>query len=78
MPKLRKPIEHRGTEPEGRAIGNELGVRYEGIQGAYKEIPSTMVFTDIRQTGSSFTANTLAEARASLATMRETFAKYSQ
>ncbi len=70
MPKERKPIEHRGKEPEGRAIGNELGVAYDG---KYEDIG--MSFTDVRQTGSSFTAFTLEEARTELTKMREAFAK---
>ncbi|KKM23312.1 hypothetical protein LCGC14_1616460, partial [marine sediment metagenome] len=69
------PIEHRGTEPEGIAIADELGVRFEGIQQGVEDIPSKMMFTDVQQTGSTFTANTLEEARTKLADMRAAFAK---
>jgi len=69
------PIEHKGTEPEGIAIADALGVRFEGIQVGVAEIPSRMMFTDVRETGSTFTANTLEEARTKLADMRAAFAK---
>ena len=70
MPKERKPIEHRGKEPEGRAIGDKLDVAYDG-----KYEDSGMSFTDVRQTGGSFTAFTLEEVRTKLTKMREAFAK---
>ncbi len=68
-------IEHRGTEPEGIAMADELGVRYDGILEGIAELPSKMMFTDVRQTGSTFTANTLEEARTKLADMRAKFAR---
>ncbi|KKM69471.1 hypothetical protein LCGC14_1450480, partial [marine sediment metagenome] len=67
-------IQHKGTEPEGIAIGNELGVRYEGVQEGIADVPSTMMFTDVQQTGSTFTAKTLEEAQTKLTAMREAFA----
>ncbi|KKM96824.1 hypothetical protein LCGC14_1174260, partial [marine sediment metagenome] len=75
LEELEAPIEHRGTEPEGIEIADEIGVRFEGIQPGFAEIPSKMMFTDVRQTGSTFTANTLEEATTKLADMREKFAK---
>ena len=69
------PIEHRGVEPEGIEIADELGVRFEGVQAGIEDIPSKMMFTDVSQTGSTFTANTLAEAKTKLADMRAAFAK---
>ena len=69
------PIEHKGTEPEGIKIADELGVRFEGTQPGFQEIPSKLMFTDVKETGSTFTANTLEEARTKLADMREKFAK---
>ncbi len=67
------PVVHRGTEPEGIAIGDEVGVRYDGIQEGFGDTPSTMMFTDVRQTESTFTAHTPEEARTKLANMREEF-----
>jgi len=64
-----EPIKHRGTEPEGIAIANELGVAYDGMWENRE-----MSFTDVRQTGSSIAAFTLEEARTKLAKMRELFA----
>ncbi len=69
-----KPIEHKGTEPEGIAIGNELGVRFEGIQEGIEELPDQFTFTD-PQTGSTFLATTLEGARTRLASMRAKFAE---
>ena len=66
-------IVHKGTEPVGIDIADKLGVRFEGIQEGFEEIPSMMMFTDVRQTGSTFTANTLDEATTKLANMREAF-----
>jgi len=71
---IRKPpavevvIEHRGTEPEGIAIADKLGVRYDGIQ---KEIG--MQFTDIRGTGSTFYATSMEDAREELRKQRRLF-----
>jgi hypothetical protein len=73
LPTAPAVIVHKGTEPEGISIGNEIGVRYEGIQEGI--VPTTMMFTDVRQTGSTFTATTLEEARTKLANMREAFAR---
>ena len=64
------PIVHRGTEPEGRAIADELGIAYDGIQ-----IEVGFQFTDVRQTGTTFYARTLAGARAGLAKKRRLFAR---
>ncbi len=68
-----EPIVHRGTEPEGIAIADELEVRYDGIQEGIEDIPSKMMFTDVRQTRTTFVANTLEEARTKLAEKRELF-----
>ncbi len=63
-------IKHRGVEPEGIAIADELGVAYDGIfEGLGYQ------FTDVMETGSSFIANTLKEAGLKLARMREAFAR---
>ncbi len=62
------PVEHRGIEPEGIAIANQLGVQYDGIQA---EIG--MQFTD-PQTGSTTYGNTLEEVRTNLENMRAGFA----
>ena len=61
-------ITHRGTEPAGIAIANQLGVQYDGIQA---EIG--MQFTD-PQTGSTTYGNTLEEVRTNLENMRAGFA----
>jgi len=81
LEELEAPIDHRGTEPEGIAIADELGIRYEGIQvgaPAFRDlpaVPSRMLFTDLTVTDSTFTAESLGDATAKLAAMRETFAK---
>ncbi len=62
------PVEHRGTEPEGIAIGDELGLRYDGIQ---EELG--MQFTDVRQTGTTFYATSIEEARQELRNKRRLF-----
>lgn len=67
-------IEHRATEPEGLAIAVQLGLRYDGVQEGFGDIPTAYMFTDILQTGSSFPAETLSEAKDSLAAMRKRFA----
>ncbi len=69
------PIIHRGKEPEGIAIADELGVRYDGIQPGFKDIPSAYMFTDVLQTGSTFTGKNLEEVRTKLAAMRKAFTK---
>ncbi len=61
-------ITHRGTEPAGIAIANQLRVQYDGIQA---EIG--MQFTD-PQTGSTTYGNTLEEVRTNLENMRAGFA----
>lgn len=66
----RSKIVHRGTEPEGIAIGNKLGIAYDGIQ-----IGIGMQFTDVAETTTTFYANTLEEARTKLVEKRELFAK---
>ena len=63
-------IVHRGTEPEGIAIADELGLKYEGLS---KELG--MAFTDVRETGSTFHARTLEAARTKLADMKKAFAE---
>ncbi len=63
-------VVHKGTEPEGIEIADELGVRFEGIQEG-----AGLMFTDVRETGSTFTALTLEEARTKLADMRTKFAE---
>ena len=63
-------IEHRGTEPEGRAIGDKLGIAYDGKQ----EIVG-MQFTDIAVTGTTFYGNTLEAVRAKLIEKRRLFGK---
>ncbi len=60
----------RGKESEGIMIADELGLRYDGIQ---EEIG--MQFTDVAETGTTFYANTLEEARTKLAEKREAFAQ---
>ena len=67
-------IVHRGTEPEGIKIGDELGARYDGVLEGIEDIPSFMLFTDLK-TGSTFAANTLGEAKTRLAAMRLLFTK---
>ena len=64
------PIIHRGDEPEGRAIADELGIAYDGIQ-----IEVGFQFTDVLQTGTTFYARTLAGARAGLARKRRLFSE---
>lgn len=66
-----KPAEvtHRGAEPEGIAIGDELGIAYEGIQ---EELG--MQFTDVKETGTTFYAQSLEEAKRKLAEKRKLFA----
>lgn len=61
------PIVHRGKEPKGIAIGNELGVTYDGIQEGIG-----MQFTDPK-TGSTTYGNTLEEVKANLQKMRARF-----
>ncbi len=72
-PEVTKPpveIVHRGTEPEGIAIADELGLQYDGIQEGLG-----MQFTDVAETGTTFYANTLEEARSNLTETRASFAK---
>ncbi|KKL07720.1 hypothetical protein LCGC14_2583190, partial [marine sediment metagenome] len=69
------PIVHRGTEPEGISIGDELGVRYDGMFEAVSDVAAQMSFTDVQQTKDTFTARSLEEARTKLAAMREAFAE---
>ncbi len=73
-PKGENPIIHRGKEPEGIAIANELAIRYDGIQKGEGNIPDAMQFTDIQQTGSTTYGNTLEEVRTNLKDMRAKFA----
>jgi len=58
------------TDPQtaGKAIAEELGLRFDGVQPGIG-----MQFTDVAQTGSTFYANTLAEAKARLEVMRAEF-----
>lgn len=65
-------IEHRGTEPEGIAIANELDIRYDGIQESVGNIPAKYQFTD-PITGSTFYGDTLEKAKINLANMRAKF-----
>jgi len=62
------------TDPQtaGKSIAEELGIRYDGVQPDIG-MPFTMQFTDVAQTGSTFHANTLAEARTGLEDMRAKF-----
>ena len=53
---------------KGEEIAKELGIRYDGIQ---EELG--MQFTDIHQTGTTFYANTLEEAKVRLAEKRKLF-----
>jgi len=55
----------------GEEIARELSIRYDGMQ---KDIG--MQFTDVHQTGTTFYANTLEEARAKLAEKRELFKRH--
>ncbi len=66
-------IKHRGTKPEGIAIADALGLQYDGIQKGLG-----MQFTDVAETGSTFYANTLEQARTNLSNMREAFTKATQ
>jgi len=68
-------IKHKGTEPEGIAIADELGLSYDGIQ---KDPYVGMQFTDVEQTGTTFYANTLEEARTGLAEKRKLWAEVSR
>lgn len=69
LPAAKPKLKHRGVEPKGIAIGDELGVEYDGIQ---PEIG--MQFTDVAETGTTFYANTLEEAKTQLAEKRRLFA----
>ncbi|KKL71247.1 hypothetical protein LCGC14_2096820, partial [marine sediment metagenome] len=68
-------ITHTGTEPEGISIGNELGIRFDGILDI---VPGKFFFTDVEQTGTSFPIpeNTLESARAELARIRAEFDRF--
>ena len=61
-------IKHRGTEPEGIAIADELGVAYDGIQ---EDIGYQ--FTDVTETGTTFYGNTLEKVKANLVEKRKLF-----
>ena len=61
--------EHRGKEPPGIKIADELGIKYDGIQEGVG-----MEFTD-PETGSTFYGNTLEEVQKNLANMRRKFAQ---
>lgn len=66
-------IVHQGTEPEGIKIADELGIRYDGIQKGIGDIPDILLFTDVRQTETTFAANSLEEARTRLEEVRAAF-----
>ncbi len=63
-------IVHRAKGAAGIKIADKLDIRYDGIQEGIGKM-----FTDVRQTGSAFTANTLDETTARLASMRREFTK---
>ncbi len=63
-------MKHRGVEPEGIAIAEELGIAYDGI---WEGLGYT--FTDVMETGSTFVVKTPEQARIKLKEMRETFAR---
>jgi hypothetical protein len=56
----------------GQSIANALAIRFDGIQQGVEDIPTVMQFTDI-QTGSTFYASSLTEARVNLDNMRAKF-----
>lgn len=58
----------KGSKEDGEAIARELGIRYDGVQ---EQIG--MQFTDIHETGTSFYADSLEEAREELAKKRKLF-----
>ena len=63
-----KPV----TPASGEAIAKELGVTFNGVQEGIKDIPASLTFTDT-QTGSTFLARNLEEARTKLTEMRAKF-----
>lgn len=66
-------MKHKGTEPEGIAIADTLGLRYEGIQKSVEGMDDVMLFTDVAGTGTTVAANTLAEAVIRLVESRQLF-----
>ncbi len=61
------------TDEEARSIAKELGLRYDGIQEGFGDIPTQYQFTDIAVTGTTFYGNTLRAVKAKLAEKRELF-----
>ncbi len=59
------------SDEEGKRIASIIGVRYEGIQEGNKVIPPMYAFTDVAQTGATFRARTLQEAKDRLAEIRK-------
>jgi len=61
------------TDEEARSIAKELGLRYDGIQEGFLDIPDLYQFTDIAVTGTTFYGNTLRAVKANLAEKRKLF-----
>lgn len=68
------PAKGNITEVAGNQIAKELSVTFNGIQKGTRNIPDSLMFTDTAETGGSFTAASLVEARTKLAEMRAKFA----
>jgi len=61
------------TDEEGRSIAKELGLRYDGIQEGFGDVPTQYQFTDMAVTGTTFYGNTLRAVKANLAEKRKLF-----
>lgn len=61
------------TDEEARSIAKELGLRYDGIQEGFGDVPTQYQFTDMAVTGTTFYGNTLRAVKANLAEKRKLF-----
>jgi hypothetical protein len=80
VPTMRQRYESAGTTSRpmtigeiGNTIADKLGVEFNGVQEGYGNIPSQLMFTDKKGTGSTFVATSPQEAQTKLVKMREMF-----
>ncbi len=65
------------SDEEGKRIASIIGVRYKGILEGAGAIPPMYAFKDTAQTGTTFLARTLEEAKDRLAETRQRFLGFS-
>lgn len=59
------------SDEEGKRIASIIGARYEGLLEGAGAIAPMYAFTDVAQTGATFLARTLEEAKDRLAEIRQ-------